>query len=116
MGVSGRGKQLCMALRPSSRPDQDHQVIEDFVLQSLVGHTRPHLHFVSFGCEPGSRQLMKTLIQAVGGSYHHNVMDDDVGVVGSGCGLQWVWSVVGVASDYHFRMPSCTGNISRQQL
>ena len=80
----GRGKMLCTmpsSPSPSSRPDQDHQVIEDFVLQSLVGHAEPHLHFVSFGCDPTSRQLMKALIRAVGGSYHHNVMDDDVGAV-----------------------------------
>lgn len=56
-------------------------MIEDFVLQSLVGHSKPQLHFVSFGCDPVTRQLMKTLIRSVGGSYHHDVMDEDVGVV-----------------------------------
>ena len=66
---------------PPPPPGQEHQVVEDFVLQSLVGHSRPHLHFVSFGCDPASRQLMKTLIRAVGGAYHHNVIDDDVSVV-----------------------------------
>jgi hypothetical protein len=65
---------ICCVL--ASKPDQDCDVISDYILQVLTGYDKPKLHFVSCGCDPTTRQMMKFLVREVGGVYHHNNLNE----------------------------------------